>query len=380
MEGWQIPLPKCACGNKIGFCFAKEEDYFMPSYGTFILELKEGVNDARLEQLGTTIAEKEIVLANKEKLDLEELEALWTEPLEAVFPTKLKEAEKEKPHDIISDKKVAIARKVAVVKPRVFIPAFPGTNSEYDSAKVFEDAGAISKIGVFTNLTAKNIEESIALFEREIKQVQIIMIPGGFSAGDEPDGSGKFIATVFRNPKIKEAVHKHLYEKDGLMLGICNGFQALVKLGLLPYGEILDMKEDMPTLAFNKIGRHQARLVHTKVTSKLSPWFSKANLGEIHLVPISHGEGRFVANEKTLKEMETAGQIATQYVDLEGNASYHIDFCPNSSTWAIEGITSKDGRILGKMGHSERINQGIVKNVNGNMNQLLFESGVEYYR
>ena len=261
----------------------------------------------------------------------------------------------------------------------MFIPAFPGTNSEYDSAKAFEDAGAVAHVEVFRNLTNSSIEESISRFEQEIQNSQIIMLPGGFSAGDEPDGSGKFIAAVFRNPRLKEAVYKHLHEKDGLILGICNGCQALVKLGLVPYGDILDMNESMPTITFNEIARHQARMVTTKITSKLSPWFNKVLLGEEHTIPISHGEGKFVAPKEVLEELIKNGQIATQYVDDSGNATYNIDYNPNGSIFAIEGVTSKDGRVLAKMGHSERVYAGIIKNVQGNKDQKLFESGVSYY-
>ena len=216
--------------------------------------------------------------------------------------------------------------------------------------------------------------------EKRINEAQIIMLPGGFSAGDEPDGSGKFIATIFRNPRLKEAINKHLSEQDGLILGICNGFQALIKLGLVPYGKIIETNENMPTLTYNEIARHQSKLVTTKVVSKLSPWFSKVNLGEEFVIPISHGEGRFVATEEVMKELIKNGQVATQYVDFEGNATYDIKYNPNGSTYAVEGITSKDGRILGKMGHSERSYKGNIINVPGSMDQKLFESGIEYFK
>ena len=247
--------------------------------------------------------------------------------------------------------------------------------------KAFTDAGAIVNTTVFRNLKPQDIEESIKEFEKQIKEAQIIMLPGGFSAGDEPDGSGKFIASVFRNPYLTEAIHKHLNEQDGLILGICNGFQALIKLGLLPYGKIIDMDETMPTLTFNDIARHQSKLVNTKIVSKLSPWFSKVDLGEEFMIPISHGEGKFVASDEVMKELIKNGQIATQYVDLDGNATYDIEYNPNGSSYAVEGITSPDGRILGKMGHSERsYRNDILKNVPGNKDQKIFESGVEYYR
>ena len=371
-------ISKMCFGNKIGFKFEKEENSFKPMYGSFILELSEDIEVPKAEVLGRTIKEEKIKIGNVE-LDLDELISLWEKPLEKVFPTKAKEI-KEECKNILSDKKCTIVAKSKFAKPRIFIPVFPGTNCEYDLSKAFEDAGGVPNVEIFKNLKAHDIEDSINAFAKQIEEAQIIMIPGGFSAGDEPDGSGKFIASVFRNPKLKELIHKHLKEKDGLMLGICNGFQALVKLGLLPYGEILDMTDKMPTLTFNSIARHQSMMTTTKVTSKLSPWFNKVELGEEFVIPISHGEGRFVASDEVLKELEENGQIATQYVDLNGNATYDIRYNPNGSKLAIEGITSKDGRILGKMGHSERSYTGIIKNIPGNPDQKLFESGVDYYR
>lgn len=376
-HGISETITKMCLGNKIGFEFEKEVDVFKPMYGTFVIEMEEDADVSKLELLGKTISEEEIRASNV-NLNLDELIRLWEEPLESVFPTKVK-TENIRPENILSDKKCMIFAKEKFARPRVFIPAFPGTNCEEDAKKAFEDAGAIANVEVFRNLRPNDIEESINAFAKRIEESQIIMIPGGFSAGDEPDGSGKFIASVFRNPRLKELIHKHLNEKDGLMLGICNGFQALVKLGLLPYGEILDMTEDMPTLTFNQIGRHQSKLVRTKVTSKLSPWFNNVSLGEEFVIPISHGEGRFVAKDEVLEELKRNGQIATQYVDLEGNASYDIEYNPNGSILGIEGITSKDGRILGKMGHSERSYTHVIKNVPGNPDQRLFESGVEYY-
>lgn len=376
-HGISETITKMCIGNKIGFEFEKDVDVFKPMYGTFVIEMREDSEVSKLELLGKTILEEEIRL-NNIKLNLDELIKLWEEPLEGVFPTKV-EAKKENIENILSDKKSILIAKEKFAKPRVFIPAFPGTNCEEDAKKAFEDAGAIANVEVFRNLKPNDIEESIEAFAKRIEESQIIMIPGGFSAGDEPDGSGKFIASVFRNPRLKELIHKHLKEKDGLMLGICNGFQALVKLGLLPYGEILEMTEDMPTLTYNQIGRHQSKIVRTKIVSKLSPWFNKVNLGEEFVIPISHGEGRFVASDKVLEELKLNGQIATQYVDLEGNASYDVAYNPNGSRLAIEGITSKDGRILGKMGHSERSYTNVIKNVPGNPDQRLFESGVKYF-
>lgn len=371
-------ITKSAIGNKIGFEFKSNKCLFKPRYASFIIELEEESNIDKLEYLGTTIPEKEIKISQDEKIDLQELIDIWEKPLEKVFPTKAKSKFK-KIENILSDKKTVIISKSKIAKPRVFIPVFPGTNCEYDLEKAFIDAGGIPTITVFKNLKENDIEDSIKEMEKQINNSQIIMLPGGFSAGDEPDGSGKFIATIFRNPRLKEAVNRHLNENDGLILGICNGFQALIKLGLLPYGEILEMKPDMPTLTYNDISRHQSKLVRTKVVSKLSPWFSKVNLGDEFIIPISHGEGRFVANDDILKKLIENGQIATQYVDNNGNATYDIEYNPNGSVYAVEGITSKDGRILGKMAHSERCYRGNILNVPGNMDQKLFESGIEYF-
>ena len=375
-------ITKSAIGNKIGFKFTKQEDLFEPMYGSFIIELDEKVEETKLEELGQTIEEKEIQISENEKLDLDELITLWEKPLEKVFPTRVGIAQSQNIdipiHSVVAE---STHSKTSIAKPRVFIPVFPGTNCEYDLTKAFEDAGAVVSTKVFRNLKPEYLAESIEIFEKEIENAQIIMLPGGFSAGDEPDGSGKFIASVFRNPKLTEVVHKHLNEKDGLILGICNGFQALIKLGLLPYGKIIDMDDTMPTLTFNDIARHQSKLVNTKVVSKLSPWFNKVNIGDEFVIPISHGEGKFVASEEVMKELMKNGQIATQYVDLEGNPSHDIRYNPNGSTYAVEGITSPDGRILGKMGHSERsYRTDILTNIPGNKDQKIFESGVEYYK
>ena len=371
-------ITKSCIGNKIGFKFSNTDDLFTPLYGSFVLEAAEDIDNAKLELLGTTTREKTIVVNENVVLDLEELIKLWEEPLEKVFPTKVEQKGEAK--NILSQKTPTITRKLPITRPHVFIPVFPGTNCEYDSAKAFEDAGARVSTVVFKNLKPQDIQDSIELFAKEIEKAQIIMFPGGFSAGDEPDGSGKFISSIFRNPKLKDLIHKHLYEKDGLMLGICNGFQALVKLGLLPYGEIREMDDTMPTLTFNTISRHQSKMVNTKVVSKMSPWFSEVELGEEFTVPISHGEGRFIVSKELEEELIANGQIATQYVDFNGNATYDIDFNPNGSIDAIEGITSPDGRILGKMGHSERCYRDILKNMPGKKDQKIFEAGVNYYR
>ncbi|CEO31278.1 phosphoribosylformylglycinamidine synthase [Paraclostridium sordellii] len=382
---------KMSFGNKIGFRFNEsieidESILFGASYGNIILELKddnkevlEALRGYNYKILGNTVKEKSIFIENEE-IDIDFIYNKYCEVLEPIFPTRV-ESIKEKIETIsfITDTK-SCKSGISLASPKVFIPTFPGTNCEYDSARVFEKAGAKTSIKVFKNLTDKDIESSIDSMVKEIKSSQIIMLPGGFSAGDEPDGSGKFIATVFRNPKIAEAVNEFLTKQDGLMLGICNGFQALIKLGLVPYGKIMDIDENCPTLTYNKIGRHQAKMVKTRISSNKSPWLYGTEVGDIHSIAISHGEGRFVADEKTLKQLIDNGQIATQYVDLEGNATYDIDFNPNGSTFAVESITSIDGRILGKMGHSERIGNQVVKNIIGEKDQKIFESGVKYFK
>ena len=266
-----------------------------------------------------------------------------------------------------------------VAKPKVFIPVFPGTNCEYDSAKAFENAGAEVQTIVFRNLDAQGIRDSVDAFTKAISESQIIMFPGGFSAGDEPDGSGKFIATAFRNAKIADEVMKLLHERDGLALGICNGFQALIKLGLVPYGEIRPQENDSPTLTINSIGRHQSKMVYTKVVTNKSPWLQKAKLGGVYTVPISHGEGRFVASKEWTEKLFANGQVATQYVDMDGNPTMDEYYNVNGSYYAIEGITSPDGRVLGKMAHSERKGTAVAVNIYGDQDQKIFESGVAYF-
>ena len=267
-----------------------------------------------------------------------------------------------------------------VAKPRVFIPVFPGTNCEYDSTRAFCRAGAEVDVKVFRNLTAEDIRDSVEVFEKAISQAQIIMFPGGFSAGDEPDGSAKFFATAFQNAKIKEAVMKLLNERDGLALGICNGFQALIKLGLVPYGEICGQKEDSPTLTYNTIGRHISKMVYTKVVSNKSPWLQKAELGGVYCNPASHGEGRFVADDEWIAKLFANGQVATQYVTADGELDAGEEWNVNGSYMNIEGITSPDGRVLGKMAHSERRDNGVAVNIYGDQDIRIFESGVEYFK
>ncbi len=378
-------ISKMSFGNGIGFEFDEDitiETLFKPQYGSFILELANTkvIDFMGLDAiiLGETTKEKFISIKDIE-IDIDEMIKCWQEPLEKVFPTKaavLTGKPEIKPYE--GRKENASVAKFA--RPKVYIPVFPGTNCEYDTTRIFEKAGADVTTQVVANMTVPMLEASIEKMVSEIKKSQIVMIPGGFSAGDEPDGSGKFIAAVFRNPAVKEAVMDLLKNRDGLMLGICNGFQALIKLGLVPYGEIRDLDETSPTLTFNLIGRHVSCLVDTKIVSTLSPWLWGTNTGEVYTIPVSHGEGRFVAPKDKIDELIANGQVATQYVDSTGNATYDIRFNPNGSMMAIEGITSPDGRVFGKMGHSERIGDGLYKNAAGNNNQKIFESGVNYFR
>ena len=311
---------------------------------------------------------------------LDELDQMWQAPLETVFPSAASEYDGETPPQIEYKERNTARPLVKTAKPRVFIPVFPGTNCEVDSKRAFEKAGAETYLHILRNLTAGELEESIDRMAKEIKNSQMIMIPGGFSGGDEPEGSAKFITAVFRNPKVLEAVTDLLENRDGLMLGICNGFQALIKLGLVPYGKVCDQKPDSPTLTYNSIGRHVSTLVQTRIASVKSPWLAGVEAGDVFTIPVSHGEGRFIASPEMLEQLKQNGQIATQYADLEGQVSGDPHFNVNNSDWAIEGITSPDGRILGKMGHSERIGRNLYKNVVGPMDQKIFESGVNYFK
>ena len=299
--------------------------------------------------------------------------------MERIFPTKTRVTDKNVTERIFAPNSKQTS-KLHIAKPRIFIPVFPGTNCEYDTARAFERAGGVAETLVVRNLTPSAVEESVEAIVKGINNAQIVMLPGGFSGGDEPDGSGKFIAAMFRNPRIKDAVMELLKKRDGLMLGICNGFQALIKLGLVPYGEIRDLDASSPTLTFNQIGRHVSCMVRTKVVSSMSPWFNNIKAGEIFSIPISHGEGRFVADREIVQKLQMNGQIATQYVDLDGHPTMAMPYNPNGSVWAIEGITSPDGRVLGKMGHSERIGASVAINVPGEQDQKLFEAGVEYFK
>ncbi|MCI8853469.1 MAG: phosphoribosylformylglycinamidine synthase, partial [Lachnospiraceae bacterium] len=298
--------------------------------------------------------------------------------LEKVFPTIAVPGGEKLDTPVYNEGTVYVCRH-KVARPQVFIPVFPGSNCEYDSTRAFQRAGADVTVRVFRNLNAQDIRESVEEFERCIGQAQIIMFPGGFSAGDEPDGSAKFFATAFQNEHIKEAVQKLLNERDGLALGICNGFQALIKLGLVPYGKITGQTEDSPTLTFNTINRHVSKMVYTKVVSNKSPWLSQAQAGAVYVTPASHGEGRFVAGMEWLEKLFVNGQVATQYVDLEGNPTMDEYWNVNGSYAAIEGITSPDGRVLGKMAHVERRDEAVAVNIYGEQNLKIFESGVAYF-
>ena len=370
---------KMSIGNGIGFRFAPEvsiETMFGYRYGAFVLEL------AGDDHVGTVLGETTeapAIALREDSLTLAELSGTYENRLESVFPCNLPPAGRRIPA-ISCPRQTMAAAPVKSARPRVLIPVFPGTNCEYDTARALRAAGAEPEIFVLNNLTATDVAESVEAFARRIAESQAIVIPGGFSGGDEPDGSGKFITAFFRSGPVREAVTKLLDDRAGLMLGICNGFQALIKLGLVPYGRILDPSEASPTLTYNAIGRHQSRLVRTRVASNCSPWLMETEVGQIYTVPISHGEGRFLADEQTIRELAAGGQIATQYVDLQGKPTDDIAWNPNDSVWAVEGITSPDGRVLGKMGHSERVGAGLYRNVPGNYDMGLFRSAVRYFR
>ena len=384
--GVAAAVSKMAFGNDIG-AEINDDDLFNYSYGSFILEMPydnetiaELLKGCNYKVIGVT-TEEESLKANGEVITIDEAKRTWFKPLERIFPTKYYSSFDErnielKPFEIAVKKHSG----KGIAAPRVFIPVFPGTNCEYDTKKAFENAGAVADTLVISNLKNEWLEESIDKMVEMINNSQIIMIPGGFSAGDEPEGSGKFIAAVFRNPKVMEATMNLLKNRDGLMLGICNGFQALIKLGLVPYGEIRDMEENSPTLTFNTIGRHVSCLADTKIISNKSPWLWNTAVGQVHRVAFSHGEGRFMADAETIKALAENGQIATQYVNEMGQPTYDIKYNPNGSVYAIEGITSPDGRVLGKMGHSERRGEGVFINVPGEKDQKIFLSGVEYFK
>ena len=384
--GIAAAVAQMAFGNGIGFAvdasFATQE-LFNLRYGSILVETDaataaEWVKRAHVSLVGKTTAAADVTVDGM-TISLKDLQDAWEKPLSHVFPIKSESGTGDAELPLFTT--YGPRRSEAFGTPRVFIPVCPGTNCEYDSAAAFERAGATTDVMVLRNNTPQDLAESIDEMAKRIAKAQIIMFPGGFSAGDEPEGSGKFIATLFRNPVLSEALENLLYQRDGLALGICNGFQALIKLGLLPYGHVQPLKADSPTLTYNTIGRHLSRMVETKVVSVMSPWFSSCKAGDVHTVAISHGEGRFVATPEQIRELAAKGQIATQYVDLSGKATYDSEYNPNQSVLAVEGITSPDGRVLGKMAHTERFSaEDVFQNIAGNKLQPIFKSGVEYFK
>ncbi|MBR7132899.1 MAG: phosphoribosylformylglycinamidine synthase [Clostridia bacterium] len=370
---------KMCFGNGLGFDFNSDistSAIFGYCYGGFLLEVTEDIDDGIL--VGT-VTDSNSITYNSEKVDLEKLLGIYENKLESVYKCNIGDR-KTPMENFAFDAEARVAPAIKVAKPKVLIPVFPGTNCEFDSAKAMSDAGAEPEIFVINNQSSEGISRSVDTFAQKLKEAQMIFVPGGFSGGDEPDGSGKFITAFFRNAAIKEQVTELLDNRDGLICGICNGFQALIKLGLVPYGKIIDTDENCPTLTFNTIGRHQSRIVRTRIASNKSPWLAHTNIGDVYSVPISHGEGRFLASEELIRQLAANGQIATQYVDLNGNATSDVHFNPNDSMFAIEGITSPDGRVFGKMGHSERRGAGLYKNVPGEYDIKMFESAVKYFK
>jgi phosphoribosylformylglycinamidine synthase len=392
-KGLAAAVSKMAFGNKLGVTIndsVSTQTLYGAGFGSIVAEVSEeflpiikeeftkaGLDDY-IAEVGSVNHDQKFRYKDM-ALDIEEAITTWTGTLERVFPTRATEDKDIVPTGVYDTKDIYICKN-KIAKPTVFIPVFPGTNCEYDSARAFERAGADTIVKVFKNLTASDIRDSVDEFVKAIEQSQIIMFPGGFSAGDEPEGSAKFFATAFRNAKMTEAVNKLLSERDGLALGICNGFQALIKLGLVPYGQIQMQTEDSPTLTYNTISRHISKMVYTKVVTNKSPWLQKAQLGATYCNPASHGEGRFVASKEWLDKLFENGQVATQYVNEAGEPTMDEEWNVNGSYMAIEGITSPDGRVLGKMAHSERRGEAVAMNIYGEQDLKLFESGVEYFK
>lgn len=392
-KGLAAAISKMAFGNKLGVTMNADvsmDVLFAPGFGNIVaeipakkeLEVKKVLEEAGISEFVTAVGQvndRQAIVCQTMELPIEEALAAWTGSLESVFPTRALPGKDTVDTGIYQTDRVYIC-KHKVAKPTVFIPVFPGTNCEYDSARAFEAAGANVVTRVFQNLNANDIRDSVDVFEKAIAQSQIVMFPGGFSAGDEPEGSAKFFATAFRNARLTEAVNQLLNERDGLMLGICNGFQALIKLGLAPYGEIREQRQDSPTLTYNTIGRHISKMVYTKVVTNQSPWLSGAKVGEVYCNPASHGEGRFVAPKEWLDRLFANGQVATQYVNECGQPTMDEEWNVNGSYAAIEGITSPDGRVLGKMAHVERRGESVAINIYGEQDMKLFESGVRYFQ
>ena len=392
-KGLAAAVSKMAFGNKLGVTVNEDvskETLFAPGFGNIVAEVPaekvaevkaafDAAGLAGYEALVGWVNEEESFIYGDMRISMEEALHAWTATLEKVFPTHATENKDEVKTGLYKADSIYVCKN-KVAKPTVFIPVFPGTNCEYDSADAFERAGANTIVKVFKNMNANDIRESVDEFVKAIEQSQIIMFPGGFSAGDEPDGSAKFFATAFRNAKMTEAVMKLLNERDGLALGICNGFQALIKLGLVPYGEIRPQSAESPTLTYNTIGRHVSKMVYTKVVSNKSPWLQGAELGKVYCNPASHGEGRFVAPQEWLDKLFANGQVATQYVNEAGVPTMDEEWNVNGSYMAIEGITSPDGRVLGKMAHSERRDRSVAMNIYGEQDIKIFESGVAYFK
>ena len=370
---------KMCFGNSLGFKYDSNmccQGIFDYCYGGFILEVDGDIEDAL--PIGTVTGDG-IISLGSEEFPLSELLSIYESKLESVYRCNIPDSGSEmKNFSFSAETRVSPAVKAA--KPRVLIPVFPGTNCEYDSAKVMRDAGAEPEIFVINNLSSAAVSESVRAFAEKLKNSQIVFIPGGFSGGDEPEGSAKFITAFFRSAAVKEEVTRLLDLRGGLMCGICNGFQALIKLGLVPYGKIIDTDEGCPTLTYNTISRHQSKIVRTRIASNKSPWLAQTQVGEIYSVPISHGEGLFLADKELVMRLAENGQIATQYVDPDGNASSDVRYNPNNSVFAVEGITSPDGRVFGKMGHAERYAEDLYKNVPGNYDIKMFKSAVRYFK
>lgn len=388
--GLAAAMSKMAFGNKLGIKVESSLDareLFLPAIGDVVVEVPaDKINELTANLPASVSAVKVAEVTDAQAfvygdmtISMEDAISAWTTPLEKVFPTRARDGKEKVESPLYKADSIYICKN-KVARPKVFIPVFPGTNCEYDSAKVFQAAGAEANVIVFRNRNAEDIRESVDAFTKAVEDAQMIMFPGGFSGGDEPEGSAKFFATAFRNEKIKEAVNGLLQNRDGLVLGICNGFQALIKLGLVPYGEIHTQKPDSPTLTYNTIGRHISKEVYLKVVSNKSPWLQNAELGNVYVNPASHGEGRFVASEEWLDKLFANGQVAFQYCDPDGNVSMDEEWNVNGSFRAIEGITSPDGRVLGKMTHSERCGDHIAMNIYGEQDLGIFRSGVEYFK